>query len=381
MTENKSIVIATGGTGGHLFPAMGLAKDFQNLDSSMHVILIGGGGKRKSFTTSDQVQYIHIAAASLGGRNPIKLVMSGIKIIKGVFQSLIQLRKLKPKLIVGMGSFYSFPVLAAAWLLRVPIYLHEGNAVLGKVNRLFLNSARVLGVQFPVISSDKSIWMPLPLKFAPKESLKEEGFQYFKLHPGKKVMLIMGGSQGALFINKMMMELAPLLKKIENDLQIIHITGKSEFLGSFENLYKSLGIKACVKGFEKRMDLAWSIASFALTRAGAASIAEIFTSKVPAIFIPYPYAADGHQKKNAEYVVDVVKGGYSFDQNQVNAEVLDQVIKELYKEDCKALKRLHLNLERYKEKVHNEAQKVTQVEHAYQLFAAKIKKDLEGTLV
>lgn len=290
----KKVLIAAAGTGGHLFPAQALAQEL--LCQGVDVLFVGHGLSNNRYFKKEEFAYNDVSSATPFRTNALKAFL---EIGKGTKKSREILREFEPDLVVGFGSFHSFPVLAAALLSKVPIVLFEANSIPGKVNRLFSRWAEFSAVHFPeagqrLYGHSREVAMPL---WKGALSTREKARGYFSLDPKKDTLLVFGGSQGALSINALVIETA---SHWADDFQVIHFTGEKKALADVQKKYEELGIAACVKEFETRMDLAWQAATLAVCRAGAATLAELIEYEVPAILLPYPHASDDHQNKNAE---------------------------------------------------------------------------------
>lgn len=266
----KPWVLAVGGTGGHLLPALALKNRLAG------PVWLMGRGLRTHLLTQDLKQTIEIPSAN---NNPFLLAC-------GLCKSLWHLQRLCPRAVIGFGSYHSLPVCLAALVLRIPLHLYEYNVQAGKVSRWLSRFARSSGVVFEETDLKGTVHIVEPLLMHENRSSREEAAAYFGLDPKKKTLLIFGGSQGAVFLNRV----ATKIRSFEKMWQVLHLTGVNQEGGQAENW--------CVRSFEARMDLAWSLADFALCRAGAGTICEARAYGVPALFVPYPYAG-AHQKANA----------------------------------------------------------------------------------
>ena len=260
-----------------------------------------------------------------------------MRLIKGMSESRRVLTKFSPDLVVGFGSFFTFPVLAAAWMKHIPILIHEQNAIPGKVNRLFSSVAITTAITFPYSSSllkgnSTLVQFPLRSRFQKDERINKDAWDYFGLTPGRVTLLIFGGSQGANRLNTLFFEAAHLMG---DHFQVLHFTGKEESAEMAHALYAKLKIQAYVKPFENRMDLALQVADLAVTRAGAATISELIASETPAILIPFPYATENHQLKNAEYFVHQVGGGHLLLEELTTGSVLAETLKKCIDQELK----------------------------------------------
>ncbi|HSX13753.1 MAG TPA: UDP-N-acetylglucosamine--N-acetylmuramyl-(pentapeptide) pyrophosphoryl-undecaprenol N-acetylglucosamine transferase [Chlamydiales bacterium] len=304
MKEQKfKILIAAGGSGGHLFPAQQMAMFFSD-------VVFAGHNLSKSPFFQKQFPHYDIAARA---PNKLSFIFSTIK---GLFQSLKLFSKYKIDIVVGFGSFHTFPVLLAATLLRKKMILFEANCALGKVNRLFSPFASKIAVQFP-IPAKKTVFVPLlPWKARPKPVSKQDALSYFGLQQAFTI-LIFGGSQGATFFNEIMPKAI--------DAQVIHFTGKGH--ARYTN--------GCVKEFETRMDLAYTAADLVICRSGASTMAELICYGKPSLLIPFPYSSEDHQRENAKFFTEVVKGARMLDQKDATVAKIKEEIQLLRKDYSK----------------------------------------------
>lgn len=340
----KKLVMAVGGTGGHIYPAIALADQLKLENPHLDILFIGGKLEQNRYFEQGKYPYKSTHCGSLS-RNPVKLIQAGFNILKGAWDSRKILREFKPDLMVGFGSYHSFPALAAASQSNVPFILHESNSIPGKVNRLLSSYADVTGILFPSAASKlkgktELVHMPLRAGYRKGSASEEEALRYFNLTSGKPTLLIFGGSQGAQALNQLAAE------GLEGDFQVIHIAGNKVHLEIIKQAYIKKGIQACVKEFESRMDLAWQAANIALCRAGAGTIAEAIEFEVPCLLVPYPHAADDHQRGNADFFCETIKGGISHSEKDLTPFILNQRIHILYDQLYSELKS---SLKKYKQ--------------------------------
>ncbi|HUD02103.1 MAG TPA: UDP-N-acetylglucosamine--N-acetylmuramyl-(pentapeptide) pyrophosphoryl-undecaprenol N-acetylglucosamine transferase [Rhabdochlamydiaceae bacterium] len=323
--KKPKILIATGGTGGHIFPAQALAIEL--FEKNYELLFAGGGLKANRYFNRGRFPYSQVASATPFKGNPFK---SLFRIGKGIKQSLKLIDEFKPDIVVGFGSFYSFPVLAAARWRKIPIVLFEPNAIPGKVNRLVSKWALLSAVQFSEAGNQLSgtiieVKMPVGER---KHLDAGAARDYFYLDHQSFTFLVFGGSQGAESINRLFSE--SILKVIAPvAFQVIHITGKTDSAELIRRQYEAAGIRACVKAFEERMELAWSAADAVIGRSGAASIAELIKFEVPGILVPFPQAADDHQTKNALFIERKVGGAITCPESSLTAELLKPLLEKL----------------------------------------------------
>lgn len=323
-TPNQTIVFAAGGTGGHLFPAQALAEQILQKTSHFQIFFAGADLQANPYFDKEKFVGCNITSSTPFRGNPFK----AIKILfAGVQESIRFLEEKKPSLVVGFGSFHSFPILCAAVLKKIPLVLFESNAIPGKVVRFFSRKAEWTGIHFAETErylKGKTIDVHIPSTTLLEDSLlsKEEARRQFGLKPDLFTLLVFGGSQGAQEINKLIDGMLPLLEKEKFPLQLIHFTGNEPMAQEIRLLCRHLQVPCYVKKFEKQMDIAWRACDLAICRSGAMTLSELLRYKVPAILIPYPRAADGHQLKNALFFEKEVKGGITMQEETATAEKL-----------------------------------------------------------
>ena len=313
--RKKKLIFAAGGTGGHLHPAQALAKQLQEKDVLIEVLFGGGRLATNPYFYRDLFSFREISSKSPFSSNYFH---AAFDLSRGVWQSVKLFRDYLPDLIIGFGSFYSFPLLVAARLKKIPYLLVEANAHPGKVNRLFSASAKRTLIQFEEAKTElkgNTALIKMPIWSGEKKQSclsKQEALGYFNLDPKMFTLLAFGGSQGADVINQAVISLM-----LESPFQVIHFCGNPQDATVFQKIYEKRHIRCYVRAFEKRMDLAWQAADLAICRGGAQTIAEILQFQVPSIIIPWPGAAEQHQLKHAQKIV-AIGGGYMLEQKHIS---------------------------------------------------------------
>lgn len=301
------IIIAGGGTGGHIFPAIAVAQAIQAIHPDAAILFVGASGKMEMEKVPQAGYDIKgLTIAGLNRSNMFKNITLPFKLIKSFFQVRSIFNSFKPNAVFGVGGYSSFPVLKFAQSKGIPTFIHESNAFAGKSNIwLGKNATKIFtGIQgmdkfFP---SDKIIVTGNPVRKNISSSIytKETAMMQFGLLPDKQTVLIVGGSLGANSINDVIMQ--NLKHFNELGIQLIWQTGKSQsakYLNaakSFSNVY--------VNSFLNDMSAAYMAADMVVSRAGAMSVAEIAITGKPCVFVPYPFAAEDHQTFNAKTLVD-----------------------------------------------------------------------------
>lgn len=352
----KKIVIAAGGSGGHLLPAQALADRLVRSYPDVQIVFVGFGLDTSPFFSRKKWIWKQVCSASISMR-PFWRGLKGIfSVAKGICQAISFLLTSRPDLVVGFGSYHSFPALFAARVLQIPLVLHEGNSIPGKVNRLFSSYAKVSAIYLPEAAQylkGHSIPVTMPLRDGyqrPQVNQRSARLQ-FGLDPDTFTFLVFGGSQGAQALNTLFSKaICDHLCKTTKRYQIIHLTGSRQVASQLTVNYEEAGIAAYVKPYEKEMDQVWAAADLVISRAGACTIAEELELEVPGILVPYPFAADGHQNGNADFMVEKVKGAVKFYESELNSEKLADAIRNLAK--GKQLEVMRKNMQEYKKGVH-----------------------------
>jgi UDP-N-acetylglucosamine--N-acetylmuramyl-(pentapeptide) pyrophosphoryl-undecaprenol N-acetylglucosamine transferase len=297
----RRVVICGGGTGGHLFPALVLGRTLREKDPSIEVTFIGSDrAEERALMARHGVPFIALRVEGLKGR--------GIRSLKGLallpfalLRSFRLLRQIKPDLVVGVGSYSSGTVVVAASRLKIPILLLEQNVIPGFTNRRLLGRARKVAVAFeaslPYLKG-KGVFLGNPVRpeFAglPRKS-----------HDGLFDVLVFGGSQGSHFLNVAVTAALPFLSRWKDRLRIVHQTGKAD-LRDVRRSYTESGFpESVVEAFFDDMAERFAAADLVIARAGATTCAELIAARKASILVPFAGAADDHQRKNAEALVDV----------------------------------------------------------------------------
>ncbi len=351
-TPKKKVVIAAGGTGGHMVPATALAKNLELLDEIGSVVFMGDGLSTNPYFQKEEFTFHDIASGRISMRRPKELLLSCFQIVKGICTAVLHLKKQKPDIIIGFGSYHSFSTLVASRLFRIPYVLYESNLVLGRVNRLFYKSSKILATQFPLDKKSyqkKSIIVKTPLNIKKIEN-QANSRKHYKLDENTKTLLVFGGSQGSKKINETVLEMLRLLDQKSIALQCIHILGKDADLVWFKKEYQKLKLNVCVKSFETKMQKALYASDLVISRAGAISIGEQIACSLPSILIPYPFAKDNHQEKNANYMQKIIKGSCMLREEKLDPCVLYEKVQSILDPRMNKLKEMKDHLNAYKKK-------------------------------
>ncbi|MBF5059192.1 UDP-N-acetylglucosamine--N-acetylmuramyl-(pentapeptide) pyrophosphoryl-undecaprenol N-acetylglucosamine transferase [Candidatus Neptunochlamydia vexilliferae] len=337
MEKRIHLMIAAGGSGGHLFPAQALALDLLQKNPEMQIAFVGAGLKTNHYFKKDLFPFLEIKSGTPFKKHPWHIFKALFSIGQGAFRCLKVFSKRKPDLIIGFGSYHTFPALFAAKLRKVPIILFESNVLPGKVNRFCSKWSALSAIQFShaaryLKGSSTCVQMPL-LKKKGEGPTKKEARDYFGLDQEKFTFLVFGGSQGAQGINRFFCGAAEHLVKKGIDFQVIHIVGEDKRAEKLRDFYEKVGANAVVKAFEEKMEYGWVAADVSVSRAGAATLAEMIEFGVPSILIPYPHGTENHQMKNALFVSEEIGGAVALEEKGLRGSILAAAICDLLEND------------------------------------------------
>jgi UDP-N-acetylglucosamine--N-acetylmuramyl-(pentapeptide) pyrophosphoryl-undecaprenol N-acetylglucosamine transferase len=303
----KRIIIAGGGTGGHIFPAIAIANALRKKDNSIEILFVGAKGKMEMEKVPQAGYKIEgIDIAGFNRSSLIKNIGLPFKLIK----SFVQVRKIinhfKPDAVIGVGGYSSFPVLRFAQAKRIPTFIHESNSFAGKSNMLLGKKATKIFVAIDgmekFFSADKLMITGNPVRsaIAQMKTTRSEAIKFFSLDEAKQTVLVVGGSLGAKSINETVdIHLDEILK---TGLQLIWQTGKPYAATAKQRCEGKTGV--WVNEFITQMENAYAAADIVVSRSGAMTVAELCVAGKPVIFVPYPFAAEDHQTVNAKRLVD-----------------------------------------------------------------------------
>ena len=300
ISEKKAlrVIIAGGGTGGHLFPGLAIAQEFMMRNNSNRVVFVSTGNPlERSVLSKTDFQLETIKAEGIKGRGIWNQIKSALKIPGGIMESLRILKNHKPHLVLGLGSYSAGPVVIGAWLRGNKIALHEQNILPGITNRILARFADRIFVSF---TDTETRFGPQKTRLTGNPVRKELlNHQPLDQTPDSKsfCVLIIGGSQGAHSINMAVMEALNHLTNKES-LYFIHQTGTADEQ-MVTDAYRRLEIPAKVQSFFRQMAPLYKQADLIICRAGATTVAEVTALGKAVIFIPFPFAADDHQALNA----------------------------------------------------------------------------------
>ena len=320
--SGRPILIMAGGTGGHVYPALAVAQSLR--ERSQDVVWLGTQrGLEARVIPEAGIDIEWISIRGLRRKGLLALVVAPLQLAWALIQSLNVIRRRRPRAVLGMGGFASGPGGLAAWLTFRPLIIHEQNAVPGLTNRLLARLARVVLQAFPGSFNQRAETVGNPVRRSiaeipsPDERLRDR--------TGPVRLLVLGGSQGALALNRTVPAALARLDAASRPV-VRHQCGKRTLTTAREQ-YRELGVDAELPEFIEDMAEAYGWADFVICRAGALTVAELCAAGLGAIFVPYPAAVDDHQTANARAMQDA-GAALIIDEKELTAEKLADEIRD-----------------------------------------------------
>jgi len=331
------IILTGGGTGGHLFPLIAVAKKLrERLGGDVEIIFMGAKGELEEKAMSQEgIAAKHVLSGKKRRYFSVQNFLDIFKIPIGIIQSLWLLLRHMPDAVFSKGGYASVPVVLAAWVYRIPVLIHESDAVPGSANQLLAKFSQRVAVSYP---SAEKYFPPSqvmltgnPIRNDITKGDAHTAWQMFNLSESKPTILVLGGSQGSQIINRAVVKILP---RILERAQVIHQTGEKNY-DDVVHMAGEYGIKAGREGYVpiKFLDLeqmknAFAISNLVISRAGANSVSEIAANSKPAILIPLSSAANDHQRMNA-YELSKVGGALVLEETNLGENILAEKIEML----------------------------------------------------
>jgi UDP-N-acetylglucosamine--N-acetylmuramyl-(pentapeptide) pyrophosphoryl-undecaprenol N-acetylglucosamine transferase len=302
--DNYRFILSGGGTGGHIYPAIAIANALKERYPDAEFLFVGAKDRMEMEKVPQAGYEIKgLWISGLQRKLTLKNLLFPVKLISSLIAARIIVRQFKPDLVVGTGGFASGPLLRVASKRGIPCVLQEQNSFAGLTNKLLAAKAARICVAYDNMEryfpKDKLVKTGNPVRdnIVDASTSREEAIAFFGLNPGKKTLLVLGGSLGSKRINELVLSQLPLFE--EMDIQLLWQCGK----GYFDQYERHTNPAVKVLDFVNRMDLAYAAADVIISRAGASSVSELCIVGKPVIFIPSPNVAEDHQTKNAMALV------------------------------------------------------------------------------
>ena len=323
----KKILICTGGTGGHIFPAISLAQYLEKKKFNVDLITDYRAKRFINNLNLRNITFINVQTPT--GKKGLGLIYSLFLIFFSFLYSVFFLLFKKPQLIIGSGGYASFPVLLAAKLLKKKFVIYETNSVVGRVNKFFLNSSIKIFTGYPLkylnINNDKINFVGQLIReqiYAAKEKndlKKDNNFDF--------TLLVIGGSQGAEIFSKTLPKSLNKLFSLNKKIRIFHQSGNKEQETKIDFSYKK-NSNVTIFNFEPNIEKYMMLSDLVITRAGSSTLSELAFLQIPFIAIPFKNSLDNHQFYNAEYFFRM-SACWLIDQQELNSEKLFDLVKDL----------------------------------------------------
>lgn len=306
-----NIIVSGGGTGGHIYPALTIIRAIQRRDPSVRILYVGGrNGLEADIVPREGIDFIAMDLAGFRRKISLENIGRAWRALRAVARARGIVHGFQPDVAIGTGGYVAGPILLAASLAGVPTLVQEQNVFAGVTNRILAKFATAIAVGMEdaqrVFPREKTYVTGNPIRPEVLTATREEGARAFGFDPAKKTVLVSGGSRGARSINRAMVDVIAHAAA-QRDVQYLHVTGADEHGDTLARI-RNAGVRLeehpnlRVLPYLYNMPEAMAMADVAVFRAGATGLAELAARGVPAILIPYPYAAENHQEKNARAV-------------------------------------------------------------------------------
>lgn len=332
----EKIIITTGGTGGHIFPAIAVGEELKKRYPDIKILFMGGDyGAEKKLAQEAGLEFVALPERGLLGKG-LKAVPAAFGMLISIIKALKIIRDFKPQCVAAFGGYACFAPVIAAKLLNIPYLLHEQNAVAGQANKIIARWADRICISLPNTKGFENFIGKITLTGNPvRKAIKKVAY-----NSGKKKLLVIGGSQGAHALNQFIVQILPELKR--NEIKILHQTGKKDYEETRAAYIKMGFPEDWVKPFINDMPNAYKNADLAFCRAGASTASELCAVGLPSILVPFPAAIHDHQTLNAKILRDVGAAllipEKKLDKNETAKLICDLINdeKELNKMSCAA---------------------------------------------
>lgn len=339
------VIIAGGGTGGHLFPGIAIAEELKRREGTAEVIFVGTEhGIEARIIPREGYQIKFLRAEGIVGVSLLRKLRAVWKMFFSVIDSFRILRTVRPDIVIGVGGYASFGPLLTAFLMAIPTMIVEQNSVPGLANRVLGKFAGAIGVTYQESISffpkDKTFFTGNPVRMRILKGSRDAAYNIFSLERDKFTIFVFGGSSGARSINMAVVDSFNHMLDLKESVQFLHQTGEHDY-EYVREAYRKWGFKGAVALFIYQMAEAYAVADLVISRAGATTLAELTAIGKPVILIPYPYAAGYHQEFNASKLLEMKAARMILD-HDLRGELLAENIRELYSN-----KELRFEMEKY----------------------------------
>ncbi|GFK93551.1 UDP-N-acetylglucosamine--N-acetylmuramyl-(pentapeptide) pyrophosphoryl-undecaprenol N-acetylglucosamine transferase [Fundidesulfovibrio magnetotacticus] len=330
----KRVLVATGGTGGHIFPALAVIEELRAMHPGLECLFVGGEGPEGRLAREAGVDFRGLAVRGVLGKG-LSAVPAALRMGGSLLTALAVVREFRPQVAAGFGGYAGFCPVLAAWMQRIPTAVHEQNSVPGATNRLLGRVVRRVMVSYPDESGafppGKVLLTGNPVRPGIAGAI---GTEAARVVPSR--ILVLGGSQGARAVNRVVVTAWPRLAS--QGFELRHQTGASDY-ESVRNLYRGQE-RVTVEPFIQDMPEAYAWADLVIGRAGASTLAEVACMGLPSVLVPFPHATHDHQAVNASYL-ERVGAAVVLKEKDLNTQTLEAAVLSILgdPEKCRAMGR------------------------------------------
>lgn len=331
------VIIAGGGTGGHLFPGLAIAEELRRRSEMTEVIFVGTEyGIEAKVVPREGYPIKFLRAEGMVGVSVTKRIKAMAKMIPSILDSYKITKIVKPDIMIGVGGYASGAIMLIAALMSIPTIILEQNCIPGLTNRVLGKFARAICITYqesiPFFPKVKTFLTGNPVRTHILKGNRESGYRLFSLEKGLFTIFVFGGSLGARSINTTVVDSLGYMNDLKDRIQFLHQTGISDY-ENIRNAYRSLGFKGTVTPFIYQMGEAYAVSDIVISRAGATTLSELTALGKPAVLIPYPHAAGHHQELNARKLLEMGAARMILD-GELSGESLARNIRELYENEA-----------------------------------------------
>ena len=325
MTQRCALVMA-GGTGGHIFPGLAVAEALR--DKGWRVHWLGGKGSLGNPSLESQLvpprgfAFETIDFSGVRGKGVVTLAFLPLRLLKAFWQSIQVIRRVRPQVVIGLGGYIAFPAGMMAVLLGKPLVLHEQNSIAGMVNKALAQVADRVFTAFPDVLKNAE-WIGNPLRVAFTHQPGPEA--RFAGRTGPLRLLVVGGSLGAKALNTIVPQAVALIPPFKRPI-VTHQSGAKQ-IDELRANYVAAGVDATLTPFIDDTATAFADADLIICRAGASTVTEIAAVGAAALFVPFPFAVDDHQTRNARFLVQQ-GAGWQMPQSELTPQKLAEVLQK-----------------------------------------------------
>ncbi|MDQ7786526.1 MAG: undecaprenyldiphospho-muramoylpentapeptide beta-N-acetylglucosaminyltransferase [Thermodesulfovibrionales bacterium] len=327
------VIIAGGGTGGHLFPGLAVAEELKLRNVSTEVIFVGTEhGIEARVVPREGYPIRFLRAEGITGVSPLKKIRAILRTFLSTVDSYRIIKTVKPDMVIGVGGYASGALVLVAYFMSIPTMILEQNSMPGLTNKILGKFVDTICVTYHESISffprEKTFFTGNPVRLQVLKGSIESAYRLFSLEEGLFTIFTFGGSAGARSINTAMVDALNHLYDLKDKIQFFHQTGPRDY-ENVREAYRKAGFKGTITPFVYQMGEAYAVADIVVSRAGATTLAEITTMGKPSILVPYPYAAGNHQELNAKRLVEIGAAKIIPDR-ELSGEALAEAIRELY---------------------------------------------------